>query len=296
MGEVGTDEMPYFESGTLWDRIATRTELAMRLGKLQRIPTRQEIVEQDGIRFVVRLVDAIERKRIARLMQPSDENPFLPYDEDLFVADVTSSHVCLLNKFNVVEHHLLIVTRRFEEQEALLTAADFEAMWICLKEFDSLAFYNAGGMAGASQTHKHLQQVSVPLGTGPEATPMDVALAQARRGYVGPTARLPFKHVLAPTTHIAAMDPQKAAAATASLYTDMLRAASCEAGSSPYNLLVTRDWMLIVPRSAEKYQSISVNSLGFAGSLLARNEGELQLIRDVGPMSILAAVAVPLES
>jgi len=36
---------------------------------------------------------------------------------------------------------------------------------------------------------------------------------------------------------------------------------------APYNLLATRRWMLVVPRRQERYEKISVNALGFAGSL-----------------------------
>ena len=41
--------------------------------------------------------------------------------------------------------------------------------------------------------------------------------------------------------------------------------------SGPYNLLFTRRWMLLVPRSKEFFESISVNAIGFSGALLARN-------------------------
>jgi ATP adenylyltransferase len=287
--------MPEFESGSLWSRVVSQTERATQLGKIQRIPTRDEILEQDGVRFVVRIVDAVERKRIARLMQPSHENPFLPYDEDLFVTNVTDTHICLLNKFNVVEHHLLIVTRLFEHQETLLTERDFEAMWICLREFDSLAFYNAGTVAGASQPHKHLQQVSAPLGAGPERTPMDAVFGgTAVAGQFGSVAELPFSHLLAPLRDVAALEPHEAATATTELYLAMLDAIHGDAATSPYNLLATRDWMLLVPRSAEKYESISVNSLGFAGSLLVRDEAELSVVRAAGPMTILREVAKPI--
>ncbi len=64
--------------------------------------------------------------------------------------------------------------------------------------------------------------------------------------------------------------------------------------SGAYNLLATREWMLIVPRSQEHFQSISINSLGFAGALLVRNEQEMQLLKSQGPMNILKNVAVPI--
>jgi ATP adenylyltransferase len=48
--------------------------------------------------------------------------------------------------------------------------------------------------------------------------------------------------------------------------------------------------MLIVPRSAEKYQTMSINSLGFAGALLVKNQAELELVKAEQPLSILKKV------
>ena len=61
---------------------------------------------------------------------------------------------------------------------------------------------------------------------------------------------------------------------------------------APYNLLATREWMLMVPRRAEHFESISINALGFAGALLVRTEPELALIRERGPMTALRATGV----
>jgi ATP adenylyltransferase len=61
----------------------------------------------------------------------------------------------------------------------------------------------------------------------------------------------------------------------------------------PYNLLVTRRWMLLVPRSRERFGAVSINALGFAGSLFVRDESEMAALRAAGPMKALQAVAVP---
>jgi ATP adenylyltransferase len=61
--------------------------------------------------------------------------------------------------------------------------------------------------------------------------------------------------------------------------------------SFPYNLLVTRQWMVVVCRRQDRYQSIPVNSLGFAGSLLVKDETQLALVKQLGPMTILQQVA-----
>ena len=64
--------------------------------------------------------------------------------------------------------------------------------------------------------------------------------------------------------------------------------------AGPYNLLVTRSWMMLVPRERERererWRGTSINALGFAGSLLARDEAELEWIRTVGPMRMLREV------
>jgi ATP adenylyltransferase len=51
--------------------------------------------------------------------------------------------------------------------------------------------------------------------------------------------------------------------------------------------------MLLVPRKQEKFQSIGINSLGFAGALLVKNQEELQLVKDHNPLEILASVGKP---
>ena len=278
--------------GTLWQSVLDATEHAIQWGALEKIPTRVELVEDRGIRFQVHLVQQLERKRVAGITQRQKGfNPFLPYDENMFVADVSDTHVCLLNKFNVMEHHLLIVTREFEHQESLLTIRDFEAMWTCLREFEGLAFYNSGTISGASQPHKHLQQVPLPLGGCAECTPIDRVVANATfEGPFGRIAAFNFSHILSKVTSLAELSPNEAAQEAERVYLAMLQQVGDASSPGPYNLLATRDWMLLVPRSVEHYVSISVNAMGFAGSLLARDERELELIHERGPLEVLESV------
>jgi len=60
-----------------------------------------------------------------------------------------------------------------------------------------------------------------------------------------------------------------------------------------YNLLVARRWMLLVPGSAECVEGISVNALRFVGSLFVRNAAQMQVIRRLGPMTVLQRAAIP---
>lgn len=255
--------------GSLRTRIEEVSRRAFASGALQPIATRSELLENEGVRFTVRIVEGIERKKASQEAQEwSGRNPFLPYEEDLFVADISRTHAAVLNKFNVLENHLLVVTRAFEEQESLLTVEDFEALGIVLEDFDSLFFYNAGAVAGASQRHKHLQFVPVPLGDGPGRCPMEVRLSD-----------LPFPCLY------------EAAPPTRARYLEALKAVGRENDPRGYNLLATRDWMLLVPRREASFQAISVNGLGFAGAFLAKDDGELAKLRLVGPMEVLRQVA-----
>lgn len=102
---------------------------------------------------------------------PPANNPFLPYDERLFVANLSPTHVLLLNKFDVVPYHSLVVTRAFEPQTDPLRAADLRATWAAMAALagggeegrGALAFYNCGEHSGRSQPHKHAQVVPLPF-------------------------------------------------------------------------------------------------------------------------------------
>jgi ATP adenylyltransferase len=260
--------------GTLRRRLEDVSRRALLSGALEPIATRSTFLEEGGVRFVVRIVERIERKRASLDAQrTSGRNPFLPYEEELFVGDVSGTHAAVLNKFNVMENHLLVVTRSFEEQESLLTPEDFEAMRIVLEEFDSLFFYNSGAAAGASQRHKHLQFVPVPIGEGPDRCPIEVLFR--REGHA-----LPFPCRFDPTPP------------TRERYLEALAALGRADAARAYNLLATREWMLFVPRRRGSFESISVNGLGFAGALLAKDDEELARLREVGPMTVLREVAL----
>jgi len=264
------------EPGTLWrDAVAASLRAASR-GTLVPLTSESHVVEDGGIAFSVRLLTGHEHKPHGG----SRANPFLPYDPEHFVADISESHVCLLNKFNVLDHHLLLVTRAFESQESLLTVADFEALAVCLAEFDAFAFYNAGAAAGASQPHKHLQLVPTPLGPGPGRTPMEHVVASAVQG----RAPVPFANAVV-KLESGGGDALDAA------YRDLRRALALSGPAQPYNLLVTRTWMMLVPRTRAEYQGIPVNGLGFAGALVARTPAQLAMLRERGPLAVLQAVA-----
>lgn len=292
------------QSGTLWPAVTRATRQALASGALQPIDTEQERIEDAGIGFLVRRLSGLERKAEARIQRQRGKSvdPFLPYDPMLFVADLSQTHTALLNKFPVLDRHLLIVTRALEHQETLLDRADFAALAFCMTEFEALGFYNGGRKAGASQDHKHLQMVPLPLASGQTELPIEPLLRHAQLSSgLGSVPGLPFRHAYADLANGMWARPELAAELLAGVYGDLCRAAGIaerkvhgeRRQSGPYNLLLTREWMLLVPRSREHYASISVNALGFAGSLFVNDEVLLQRLREVGPMGVLQKVSFP---
>jgi ATP adenylyltransferase len=290
--------------------IAARTRDALASGALEPVETDETALDDGDVRFVVRSVSSLARKRVAGAL-PKDgarPNPFSPPDAELVVGELTPTHFGVLNKYPVVPRHLLIVTREFVDQETLLDAADFAALAVCLREVDGLGFYNGGREAGASQPHRHLQLVPLPLATGAWGVPMEAVFDQWSSG--GGTARLlrlGFRNAFAvlegslfeaPDAGERLLEHYALMMAACGLREDAAndggRAANePERQRGPYNLLVTRRWMLLVPRSRERFGAVSINALGFAGSLFVRDESEMAALRAAGPMKALQAVAVP---
>lgn len=275
---------------SLIDRIRATTDRAASRGALVSLPTETTIIEDRGIPFVIHVTTLQDRKRRADSRQVDQSfNPFLPPDPELLIGDVSPRHLSVLNKFNVLDHHLLIVTRGFEPQETLLTLGDFEALAACMGEMDGLGFYNGGTVAGASQAHKHLQLVPLPLGDGPWPTPLDrVVSTSTERNAATTIPVLPFAHSLI------TLDGRPLGAQRAPELERLYRRACAAVGvldeTQPYNFLLTRRWMLVVPRSREHWRGISINALGFAGSLLVRNHDELDKLNETGPLAVLASV------
>lgn len=283
---------------SFWKAVRRRAREALRAGALQPISTRASVVEDDGLRFVVRVSDNLQRKLAAgtSYRRPHHGNPFLPPEPALTVGALPPGHVAVLNKFNVLDNHVLVVTRQFVHQEAPLAAADFAAAAVGLAQGEALAFYNGGRTAGASQPHRHFQLVPMPLGAGADF-PTAELFDDAADGIDG-VERLRFHHVFRRLTADPG-DPDAFGRACLDAYIDGLLALGLAGAAGlpsrlpPYNLLLTRDWLFIVPRPRELYADISVNGLGYAGSLFVSTPEKLERVGSTGPMRILENVSTP---
>lgn len=290
-----------FQSGTLWEKVAETTAKALKSGALEPIPTEFEFVEDQGIDFVVRVARNFAKKTKRQPATDSGKlrNPFLPFEPELYVADASATHVCLLNKFNVVDHHLLIVTRSFEHQQTPLNASDFSALWSCLTQYESLGFYNSAMEAGASQTHKHMQVVPLPLTERRAGIPVEPLIQSTTfRNGIGSCDALPYRHGIARLDNVRFEGDAVAGIELSTIYRRLLDFVGITATVDfagliiePYNLLLTQDWMFLVPRIHGSFGGISINALGFAGALLVRDNQQLEQLKSQGPLVALSHVS-----
>ncbi|CAG8479062.1 5827_t:CDS:2 [Cetraspora pellucida] len=301
----------YFE-----ERVAERYNRALQRGELSFIESEVAHIEDKGIEFEIRIAPSLAKKPTGNLgakdelQQKPKPDPFLPYSQELFVQEHGIYNI-LLNKFCVVPRHIVIATKDFEKQTDPLNPEDLESIWYCMMQIKSqptVAFFNCGELSGASQPHKHIQLIPLP-NDARFAPPINACIYEVQEfkkpGENFDIPKLPYVH------HIALLDPQRLSGhhghhGEVSQYLndvfhslldamiEGLHKQSFSIGRNPlsYNLIMTHTWFMIVPRSREKYEQISVNSLGFAGMLLTRSEEELELVKNVGVLNVLEGVAI----
>lgn len=270
------------DPGDLWRRVETITKRERGLG-LESVPTSCEVFQEDGIPFQLRvLLGGHPKKKAKKEQRKTGRNPFLPPEPNLYVGDLSKTHGAVLNKFNVFGGHLLVITHTLVPQEGLLDSDDFDALLAAMQGIDGLGFYNAGGQAGASQFHRHLQVAPLPLLPSAEgtATPIDAAIISDRP--------LPFAHSIVPFEGRPLV--RSDAPDLFELYQSLMADQGLAGGDRPYNLLLSRRWMIVVPRLFDRFKGVSINALGFAGSLLVRDRQGLDLVKALGPGAFLRGV------
>ncbi|MDX2349407.1 MAG: DUF4922 domain-containing protein [Porticoccus sp.] len=315
----------YLSGQTLWQQVENVTDSAKASGALKAIPTHcetREVYCREGkcveskpsenkygdstINFQVRVVENLTRKSddVQRRgkQEPNNKhfNPFLPYESALYVGELTDQYRCLLNKFNVMDHHILMVTSRFVPQQTPLNTEDFLAAQICLQAQNGLVFYNGGPVAGASVEHKHLQMIPLPLtpaSTFPfcgllSSTPVTGSPTETALPFLHRAITTDFTSIKLSTSSTEAL--KEAAECNCKNYHRLLTNLKLSPGSdgmmAPHNMLMTRDYLWVVPRSKDSHEGLAVNALGFAGTLLVRDKNQLRQLDRIGCLELLKAV------
>ena len=289
------------------DEIDERSASALASGDLQPVQVEQIEMEDGDLHFSVRWVsslaakDAVKdaAKDAAKVAIPGgprdpDFNPFLNPDPELTVGPVGEAHVVILNKFPLCDRHLVLARRSFEEQLLPLTRSDFAALATIIGEAGGTGLYNGGTAAGASQRHKHLQWIpaadgNASLGFFSAGLPDELPVQG-----VATHPSLAMKHCF---VSVRCGVDVPIDTATESLHAAFERACNVLAlapGADgllpPFNLLAGDGWLLMLPRSQECFEGISISAVCFGGTLYTRTSEQIEIIRRVGPLQALAAV------
>ncbi|ORX49542.1 HIT-like protein [Hesseltinella vesiculosa] len=273
------------------------------------------IKEDHGIKYQINYVPSLAKKAVPSTIHESSDklrsvhqdkpiNPFLCPDPALVVKEVDNYRI-LLNKFCIIPHHLLIVTKEFQEQSQPLLPPDLLIAWRTMEEAyakPGVIFYNCGEDSGASQRHKHVQLIPVSdQGVQPPIQEMLNKIDDPKHGEVYSLNELPFVHVLLmlDPRALKSKDDGVVEEYLGQMYFGLLDSMfhqirladpSQLQGKKPsYNFIMTDRFMMLVPRRSEtgvltsaqgNELTLSMNSMSFAGYLLAKTEEERDTLQN----------------
>ncbi|OCH91438.1 hypothetical protein OBBRIDRAFT_818769 [Obba rivulosa] len=305
-----------------------RFDKAREAGDLLFFPSSIRKLTEDGIEFEVRLCPALQQKPTlptphfeeaeAQLdKQAKKSDPFTPpYVPALHLGDLKDKeegieYAVLFNKYSVVPHHILLVTKVFHSQTAPLLPPDLVQAYLLLDAARKagrrfFAFYNCGDRSGASQPHKHLQLVPIeddgpPVERLARAASLEVddrPFALEALPYANHIRRLPNNLTSLPVSERERILSHAFLSLLDLAISTVRHDPNYPPGSPSYNVLLTLEHMYVIPRRCESHvlqetgESLSVNALGFAGLLLVKSEGELEAVRKESVKNILKCVAL----
>ncbi|SCU96380.1 LADA_0H00606g1_1 [Lachancea dasiensis] len=246
-----------------------------------------------GSQYLITHAPSLLRKPERGDEEAEKRNPFAEPEPQLTVSEDLyglGEYKLLLNKFPVVPKHLLLVTRQFKPQTSALSPQDLLTAYRLLQDLDdddemvrNLVFYNCGAPSGSSQDHKHLQVFQWPekflafqdrLCSGKEHFIPDMRSEPLQ------DPKLSFAHFVVPLPEDPdTVDEELLAMTFVSLLQRTLTFFQDWSNEAPkletgYNVLMTRQWLCLVPRSRSKSAELDIgfNATGYAGLVLVKHE------------------------
>lgn len=295
---------------SLMDKILTKTEAALESGDLQPLQTEEVAVNDQGINFVLRWASTLANKDAAtksdgakdNVILPGgprdpDFNPFLKPDPELLVDDIGPEHRVILNKFPVCLHHLVIARKDFAEQSSPLEESDFLVLAEMISAYGGLGFYNGGAAAGASQRHKHVQWLPAKADNASLKIWLGGLPENADKGTICKHELLALKHCFIKVDAGIGADARASATSMLAAFNTGLVKLGLHVGEDgllpAFNMLVADGWMLMVPRSTEHFQGVSLNATSFGGTIYVRQKDQIASFQQGGPIQALVAVGLP---
>lgn len=190
----------------------------------------------------------------------------------------------------------ILHTTEYEKQAEDLDQEDIAATWSVMQELNKegeergkeiMAIYNCGAEAGASQGHKHVQLFPKTKREEFELFPDRVTL---RQPYLTRCDGVPYKDQLA------GLLSSNSAESVFFIYQtllDSMRPYMEEHGTEDYNTILTKDWMLLIPRRHHGRDGVEANAVGMMGMVWVRGEEEREGWNRLGMTEHLRWLGVP---
>ncbi|KAL9619412.1 MAG: hypothetical protein Q9160_006007, partial [Pyrenula sp. 1 TL-2023] len=216
----------------------------------------------------------------------------------ILVQTIHDTHLLVLNKFTIFRPQLLLLTvDSYRRQTEPLTFEELRAAWAVLTGIGKKYYvlFNCTPVAGASRMHKHMQVIPHPVTVngvedGFQFFPDLESSTQA--------TAVPFKNFIERCRGLSG-ETSKRDQQIFEMYLRLLaqtRAALSippEDPVCPHNVVLTQDWMILIPRRSKVFHGITANAAGMMGSVWLMKQSEFEEWKARGPANVLAALGVP---
>jgi len=271
----------------LYSKVTQKIQQGTLSGQLKTIQSERRIIKESGIDYSVSV-----RLPHVSLEKPENlsgiqKDPFMPpYESDLYIEDWKSKYspdfALVLNKFNVMNSHTLIITKHFESQFAPLTGICLQVMHEVISELDGFGFYNTGREAGPSQPHRHIQVLSRKDNFLPF---YDIITQHSQSKPIGIPFSLDqfnFKHSICPIPEQSPSARELLSYYNSCLIHSLMKPVllkgdteDMEGEVSPHNLLMGINWLMVVPRTLADLSGIPGNGLNYIGSFFCKIRSDI---------------------
>lgn len=263
----------------LLNTATTQFDVLREKGQLFWEESTPEYVEHEGFNFEFRIVPAFTSKPLPPKgsSQPAKgKDPFTDPEDGFVLSYIGDTHVLQFNKFCVFRPQMILHTKFFARQTEDLDLTDFAAGLDVLQQLKEpwVLFYNCGLRAGSSQGHKHCQLI-------PKPRPEDFVLfpdeMNREQGFGRPTRpreelHVPYDCLVAPLRFdTSAEDLYELYQAMLAKLRKATRVMSGEHVSGAHNMIMTLDWICVIPRQSRGENGIYTNAMGMLGLVCKSN-------------------------
>ncbi|CAI7631021.1 unnamed protein product [Penicillium manginii] len=296
-----------------YEEICSKFDRLISNGIIQYQPSHPVLVTDNGMTFCFTVVEALKEKPQAgeafksaqsNLGDGTDAQPEtfgpgsdLAFDHpDICITRVNETHFLVINKFPVYRPMLLLLTiDSYRRQFELLNAEDIEAAWnlVCGLDVEHFAFFNCTVTAGSSRAHKHLQVIPAPGANDGYADGFRFFPDYDPGPQEGGPSCVYFLQRFEDPPEGQVKTSQQLMETYLRLLQQTREALNIKDGQCPHNWILTKRWMMIIPRRNRDYKGLSGNAPGMIGSVYVSNQSEFDAWKEAGPQRVLAGLGLP---